>query len=149
MYRNNYYRYPRRGGITASGILTITGLALLVVVGIYIYIRRKANADSKNELPSSYADETFTATEGKIIRSFAVQLMEDIKGVNIYHNKDLYEAVLKQSDRIFAGIAVDYKRLAGESFRQAINDETSFNFTAPQKKIKERLLSRLSILELF
>lgn len=147
MYR--VYRPYRRSGLTASGVLTVTAIVLLLIFGLYWYIRKKANDDSKDELPGEYADETFTDAEGKLIRSYSQQILEDLKGINIYHNKDLYEAVLRENDRIVAGVAVDYKRLAGESLRKALNDEASFAFTLPQKKLREKFIARLALLNIF
>lgn len=141
-----YYRSPLD---KVKAIIIITILIIALIVGIYWYIRKKANDDSKNELPSEYADQAFTAAEGKKIRSYAQQIVEDLNGVTVYHNKDLYEAVFKEEDKIVAGVAVDYKRLTGRSLRQDINDEISFAFTGPQSDLRKKILSRLSILGIF
>lgn len=153
--RRGYYYGPQGLGYYRSpvdkikSIVIVTILIIAMILAIYWYIRKKANDDSKDELPSEYADETFTDVEGKKIRSYAQQIVEDLDGLAVYHNKDLYEAVLRESDRIVAGVAVDYKRLTGNSLRQDLNDETSFAFTAPQKELRKKFIARLALLNIF
>lgn len=142
-----YYPYYRRN--PASSILWGAIILIIIMIVIYLWIRKKANDDSKAQLPDEYADEQYSEQDGLKIRSYATQVQEDLDGLNIYHNKDMYEALLRENDRIFTAVAIDYKRIAGRSMRQDINDEISFAFTLPQKKLKEKLLSRLTMLNIF
>lgn len=146
--RGGYYiPYYRRN--PASSILWGAIILIVIMVVIYLWIRKKANDDAKEQLPDSYADEQFNKDEGLKIRSYTTQIVEDLDGLNIYHNKDLYESLLRENDRIFTGVAVDYKRVQGRSLRQDINDETSFSFTYQQGEIKKRLISRFTQLNIF
>lgn len=143
-YYNPYYRRN-----PASSILWGAIILIIIMVIIYLWIRKKANDDSKAQLPDEYTDEQYSEQDGLKIRSYATQIMEDIDGINVYHNKDLYEALLRENDRIFTAVAIDYKRIAGESLRQAINDESSFSLTLPQSKLKDKLISRFTMLNIF
>lgn len=142
-----YYPYYRRN--PASSILWGAIILIVIMIVIYLWIRKKANDDSKAQLPDEYADEQYTQEDGLKIRNYSTQVQEDLDGLNIYHNKDLYESLLLENDRIFTAVAIDYKRLSGKSMRQDINDETSFAFTLPQSKLKEKLLSRFIMLKIF
>jgi hypothetical protein len=145
-YYNPYYPQSRS---SASSILWGAIVLIIIMIVIYLWIRQKANNDAKSQLPDEYADETFNEDEGAKIRSYTTQIIEDLDGLNIYHNKDMYEALMRETDRIFTGVAVDYKRVSGESFRQALNDEKSFSFTLPQSKLRDRLISRFTQLNIF
>ena len=143
-----YYPYYRRN--PASSILWGAIILIIIMIVIYLWIRKKANDDSKAQLPDEYADEQYSEQDGLKIRSYATQIQEDISPmIQVYHNKDLYEALLRENDRIFTGVAIDYKRISGKSLRQDINDEISFSYTLPQSKLKEKLLSRFTMLNIF
>ena len=146
--RGGYYiPYYRKN--PASSILWGAIILIVIMVVVYLWIRKKANDDAKEQLPDEYADEAYSKDDGLKIRSYVTQLMEDLNGVTIYHNKDLYNALMLENDRLFIGVAVDYKRVNGRSLRQDINDETSFSFTKPQSDLRKRLISRFTQLNIF
>jgi len=141
--------YPARQPMDFKTVIIITVFIIVLLVGVYIYIKQEAKKALKDQLPSQYASDQYTKDEGIKIRSYATQIQDDLKGINIYHNKDLYNALLAEPDKIFTGVCIDYKLLTGTSIRKDINDEPSFSFTAPQKQIKERLLARFNQLNIF
>lgn len=131
-------------------VIYITIFIIVALLVLYFYVRKKANDDAKEELINSYAeDKLYTKEDGIKIRSYATQIVEDLDGINIYHNKDLYEAILRERDDIVRGVAVDYKRLSGESLRQALNNELSFAATLPQSKLREKFIARLALVNIF
>lgn len=154
-YYGPYGYHPPYGGgygryTNPKVVIYITLFIIVALLVLYFYVRKKANDDSKEELANTYAeDEQYTQADGVKIRAYATQIVEDLDGLNVYHNKDLYEAILRESDKIVAAVAVDYKRLAGESLRQALNNETSFGFTLPQSKLREKFIARLALINIF
>ncbi len=127
MYYPPYYP-PYRQPTSIRTILIITVVVLAIIVGLYFYLKTSAEKALKEELPSQYADEKYTAEESKKIRYYASAIQNDLGGFNwLGHDYDLYIAFAKESDRIFEGTAVDYKRLTGNSLRADFSgDQLSF-----------------------
>jgi len=132
-----------------KAVAVVTVLIIIVILVIYFSIRAKANKDSKGQLPNEYADEAYNKEEGIKIRSYATQIQDEIKGVRFTRNRDIYYALLKENDRIFTGVCIDYKRLAGTSLREDLNDEVSFSFTLKDSTLRKSLIARMNMLNIF
>jgi len=120
--------YPYRQQTSIKTVLIITGVVLTLIIGIYLYLKKKAEDSVKEELPSQYADANYTADESRQIRYLATAMQGDLSGINWNgHDGSIYVTLRDATDRIFIATSVDYKRLTGSSLRQdLISDESSF-----------------------
>lgn len=139
--------YPNQG-MSVRSILIVTILILGLIVGIFVYARVKAKKELKEELPSEYADEMYNAEESKKIRYYSSAIVSDIDGVSFTHDVSLYEELLKQTDRIFEGVCVDYRRLSGESLRKSLTDEISFTNWGSYIEIRKKMIDRINLLQI-
>lgn len=147
-YYNPYgFRSSPLDQIKAVAVITV--LAIIVVLVIYFSIRSKANRDARGQLPNEYADESFNKEEGIKIRSYATQIVDEIKGARFRRNRDIYNALMKEPDRIFTGVCVDYKRLTGVSLREDLNNEISFTFTLKDSNLRKSIIARMNMLNIF
>lgn len=142
-----YYGYGQRP-LSIRSILIITAIIMVLLIGTYIYIRTDVKKKLKEELPNEYQDEMYNAEEGKKIRYYASALKDDIFGFSWSHNLTLYNNLLNENDRIFEGVCVDYKRLAGESLRKSLTDEISFSNWSSYIKVRKRMYSRMDMLNI-
>jgi len=152
-YYNGYGGYPPpmgyNQGLGVRGVLIVTAIIIALIVGIFIYARINANKALKEELPSQYADERYTTEESKEIRYLATAIQTDLTGINFYHDKEIYSDLINATDRIFEGVAVDYKRISGKTLRDdMIGDKVSFKTILSQAKQYDAVMARLNTLQI-
>lgn len=124
-------------------LLSIIGL----ILGIYLYSYYKAKKDLAKQTPAEYADEKYTTSESSTIRSISTSIKQDLKGLNITHNKTLYETYLATSDRIFIGVFNDYARLSGNSLKDDFYGDR-FSLRLMTDNIYNAIMNRFSLLNL-
>ena len=155
-YYRPYYEPYGGGGLTIKGVLIVTAIVILLIVGIFIYANVKAKKALAEELPSQYADEQYTSDESRTIRYLASSIKDDLsRFIQGGHKLDIYKELLRANDRIFTGVAVDYKRVAGESLRESLSDShSSFSLNLTEgtfgesMEVYNQLLNRLNMLKL-
>jgi len=139
--------YPNQG-MSIKSILILTAVILGLIIGIYIYAQNKAKKELKEELPSEYADEMYNSEESKTIRYYSSAIVADIDGFSFTHDVSLYENLLKETDRIFEGVCVDYRRLSGVTIRKNLNDEISFTNWGSYIEIRRKMINRINQLQI-
>ncbi|HLP06061.1 MAG TPA: hypothetical protein VK152_11600 [Paludibacter sp.] len=123
MYAVPHMYYPYRQPIGIKAILITTAIILVLLIGIYFYIKKKAEDSLKDELPSQYADEAYTADESRTIRYLASSLNDDLSQfIDTGHPLEAWRQLRDSTDRIFIAVAADYKRLTGNSLRSDFMD---------------------------
>jgi len=119
-----YAPYGYNRGLGVRGVLIITAIIIALIIGIFVYARISANKALAEELPSQYADEKYTTEESKKIRYLSTAIYQDLSQfIQPGHPLDIYRELLNASDRVFEGVAVDYKRVAGETLRHSLTDD--------------------------
>jgi hypothetical protein len=140
--------YPQQG-LGVRGVLIVTAIIIALIVGIFIYAKVQAAKSLKEELPSSYADEQYSTEESKHIRYLSTAIQTDLSGWNFYHDQVLYADLISSSDRLFEGVAVDYKRITGNTLRADIEgDKMSFKTIEKQGLQYDAIMQRLNSLQI-
>ena len=139
--------------MTVKSVLIITAIVILLIVGIFVYANIKAKANLAKIEPADYsASGTYTDAESKQIRVLSESIMNDLNGVNwMGHNYDLYDQMLKLSDKLFVGVCIDFQRVnSGTSFRTAFQDDkTSFKaFDHIFSSLYDDVVARLNTLNI-
>ncbi len=138
--------YPQGFGV--KNILIVTAVILAMIIIMYLYVSKQAKKKLKEELPSEYADETYTSEESKKIRYYSSAIIADLDGFTLTHDPSLYRELLKESDRIFEGVCVDYRRLAGKSLRKDLTDEISFTNWGSYIEVRRQMIARINMLQI-
>lgn len=138
--------YPQ--GFSVKNILIITAIVLILIIGIYVYAMKKTKEKFKEELPSEYADERYSTEESKTIRYYSSAIIADLDGVTFTHDLSLYKNLLKETDRIFEGVCVDYRRLTGRTLRKDLNDEISFTNWGSYIEVRRQMIARINLLQI-
>lgn len=138
--------YPQ--SFSVKNILIITAIVLVLIVGIYVYAMKKTKEKFKEELPSEYADERYSTEESKTIRYYSSAIIADLDGVTFTHDLSLYKNLLKETDRIFEGVCVDYRRLTGRTLRKDLNDEVSFTNWGSYIEVRRQMIARINLLQI-
>jgi hypothetical protein len=138
--------YP--SGLSVKNILIVTAVILALIVVMYLYASKQAKKKLKEQLPSEYADERYTTEESKKIRYYSSAIIADLDGFTFTHDLNLYRELLKESDRIFEGVCVDYRRLTGRTLRKDLNDEISFSNWSSYIKVRREMIARINMLQI-
>lgn len=159
-YRTNYgYVQPvvyAQGSMTIRTILWVTLIVILLIIGIFVYANIRAKKAIAAQTPDQYADEIYTPNEGTEIRILSSSIYQDLKGLNFGHDFQVYLQWVNSSDRVFVGVANDYKRLSGgKSIRAAIvSDKKSFLFPilnafddVNERDLYDRIIKRMNALK--
>ena len=159
-YRTNYgYMQPvvyAQGSMTVRTILWVALIVIVLIIGIFVYANIRAKKAIAVQTPDQYADEIYTPTEGADIRILSSSIYEDLKGMNIGHDFQVYIQWVNSSDRVFVGVANDFKRLSGgKSIRMAIiGDKNSFLFPignvfddVNERDLYDRIIKRMNALK--
>ncbi|MEA4975441.1 MAG: hypothetical protein VB046_06865 [Paludibacter sp.] len=109
---------------------------------------KKTKEKFKEELPSEYADERYSTEESKTIRYYSSAIIADLDGVTFTHDLSLYKNLLKETDRIFEGVCVDYRRLTGRTLRKDLNDEVSFTNWGSYIEVRRQMIARINLLQI-
>ncbi len=145
-YYNPYYPQARS---SASSILWGAIVLIIIMIVIYLWIKKKADEDFKNDMPNEYEDEKYSTEEGKMIRSIASALADDLEGLNMSHDEALYVRFRGLSDKLFEAVCNDYRRIAGESIRTALTSDW-FSFAGIGENVKsyKAILQRIDSLNI-
>lgn len=138
--------YPQ--SFSVKNILIITAIVLVLIIGIYVYAMKKTKEKFKEELPSEYADERYSTEESKTIRYYSSAIIADLDGVTFTHDLSLYKNLLKETDRIFEGVCVDYRRLTGRTLRKDLNEEISFTNWGSYIEVRRQMIARINLLQI-
>lgn len=151
-----YAPYGYNRGLGVRGVLIITAVIIVLIIGIFVYARISAKKALAEELPSQYADEKYTTEESKKIRYLSTAIREDLsRMIQGGHALDIYKQLRNATDRVFEGVAVDYKRVAGETLRQSLADsQSSFSinltegFFGESMDVYNGIITRLNMLQI-
>lgn len=158
MYAQPYgyapYGYSR--GLGVRGVLIITAIIIALIIGIFVYARISAKKALAEELPSQYADEKYTTEESKKIRYLSTAIYQDLsRFMQTGHELDIYSELVNSTDRVFEGVAVDYKRVASETLRKSLTDSKgsfqinlSDGFFGDSMDVYDAVFTRLNSLQI-
>lgn len=133
-----------------------TGLAIIIVVGIIYYIGRRSGKLNPATLPQDKPNSPLTEAEKTYTTTLAQKLYADMKGVNIWFNRNLapHQEFLQLSDKLFVAVYNKFNQLyhtsSNETLTQWYQNEDSYivagtmTFVTLKKAILDRL-SRLSL----
>jgi hypothetical protein len=157
-YGYGYGGYPPmyNQGLGVKGVLVVTALVIVFIIGIYFYMRKNILSSVEDQLPSVTTGKEYTPDEDQKVRYLAIAIKEDLSPfIQIGHNLSIYKEFLLTSDKVFVGIGLYYKQLAGESMRNSFTDsKSSFSinlsegFFGESMEVYDSIISRMNALKM-
>lgn len=137
----------------------IYAVVAVVVIGllVFIYFIGRRTAKMKIEQVPIPDDQpggsVLTPQDNSKVRSISQSLHDDMKGLNITHQTDPYEAFLAANDSVFVAVYNDFNNLfSGENkgtLRDWIKDEFSASWWIPAYQVLiNSIISRMDRLNL-
>jgi hypothetical protein len=135
--------------------ITLISLVVIasVVFGIYTWGKKAGTDATAPVIPGevkpdgTVVNNALTTEERSKINDLAKRLQDDIEDYTPnWRDNDAYSELSRTSDRIFVGVANQYKSLTKENLFSSIQDETYLNFET--RVLIENIVNRARALNL-